>query len=91
VFDGFEDDGRIISVHLIVDSAFIELRHDGTYTHAIFHSEWEGPDGGDPTARRFRCATFDFCGWARDGTAPWDLARRRSGARPVRPAVTLSP
>jgi len=68
VFNGFEDDGRIISVHLIVDSAFIELRHDGTYAHAIFHSEWEGPDGGAPTARRFRWTTFDFGGWAREGT-----------------------
>lgn len=68
VFNNHDDgDGRIVSIHLVIDSVKLELRHTGQYQHAIYHTEWEGENFGPPTTVRSRWATFDFGSWTRNG------------------------
>ncbi|MFN0100061.1 MAG: hypothetical protein ACKVS7_15425 [Gemmatimonadaceae bacterium] len=68
VFDPAEVDGDTVSIHLIVDSAWITLHPTGRYEHAIRYSEWIGPRSGAPTHRRFRWQWNDFGTWTRTGT-----------------------
>jgi hypothetical protein len=61
--------GRVVSIHLVVDSAKLELAPTGSYVHAIFASEWEGAPGGPPERRRFRHRYGDHGSWRREGAA----------------------
>lgn len=67
LWDPFVEDGREISVHLIVDSARLALHANGRYDHRIWTSEWEGDAGGPPLRLRLRMTMGDFGGWARTG------------------------
>ena len=67
VFDPAVLDGDTVSVHFIVDSAWITLHPTGRYVHAIRYSEWMGPKGGAPTHRRFVWQWNDFGTWTREG------------------------
>lgn len=66
-FDNFEEDGVLKSIHLIADSARIVLHPNGTYTHRIDFSEWEGPNHGEATTFRYRWFASDFGSWTRSG------------------------
>ena len=68
VFDPFVLEGDTVSVHFIVDSAWVTLHPTGRYVHAIRYSEWRGPKGGAPTHLRFRWQWNDFGTWTRNGT-----------------------
>jgi hypothetical protein len=67
LWDPFVEDGREISVHLIVDSARLALHANGRYDHRIWTSEWEGDAGGPPLRLRLRSMLGDFGGWTRNG------------------------
>lgn len=68
VFDPFVLEGDTVSVHFIVDSAWITLHPTGRYEHAIRYSEWVGPPSGAPTHLRFRWQWNDFGSWTHNGT-----------------------
>lgn len=76
VFNDFEEAGRVVSIHLVVDSAQLTLRSNGSYTHLIHYSEWEGPNHGAPTTLRFRFSAYDHGTWTR---GPGDQVRFESG------------
>jgi hypothetical protein len=67
LWDPFVEDGREISVHLVVDSARLALQANGRYTHRIWTSEWEGEVGGPPLRLRVRGTLTDLGGWVRTG------------------------
>ena len=69
VFDPFEENGRTISVHLVVDSIRLALHPTGKYRHRIWYTEWEGNPGGSWHTLRSRFALIDFGVWARTGDA----------------------
>lgn len=66
-FDSEEVDGRLVSVHLVADSAGLRLLPTGRYEHWISYSEWLGPVGGGPTERRFRWRWSDHGIWHQSG------------------------
>lgn len=60
VFNDVAMEGRVVSIHLIVDSARVDLWSNGTYTHRIHYSEWEGPNHGAPSALRYQWNFHDY-------------------------------
>ncbi|HSG48667.1 MAG TPA: hypothetical protein VLA43_12680 [Longimicrobiales bacterium] len=69
VFDPDETYGYPASVHMVVDSAHLELQADGRYLHRIWVTEWEGDVGGPPHTVRYRWPLGDHGGWSRtDGS-----------------------
>jgi hypothetical protein len=75
VFNDYPEDGRLKSIHFIVDSAHVQLAGNGRYSHRIHFTEWEGPNGGSPERVRVRWMHADHGTWTRDGT----LLRFESG------------
>ncbi len=75
VINDHVEEGRTVSIHFIVDSARLVLFGNRRYEHTIHYSEWEGPNNGPPTQRRFRWRNGDFGEWRRDNT----LIRFESG------------
>lgn len=69
VEDPFDDNGRTVSAHIFVDSAEIRLHPNGTYTHWIRYSQWEGEPGGPPTVKRYAFHHGDHGTWTRNGLA----------------------
>lgn len=67
VFDPDETYGYPASVHMVVDSATLELQADGRYLHRIWITEWEGNLGGPPHTVRWPWQLGDHGGWTRDG------------------------
>ena len=67
VFDPFQENGRTISVHLVVDSVRLALHPNGQYRHRIWYTEWEGLPGGSWQTVRSRWTVGDFGAWTRTG------------------------
>lgn len=88
VFDDYMENGVQKSIHLIVDSASITLRANGTYRHRIDFTEWEGEPGGPPERVRFVWFANDYGSWVRQGTqldfdSGWLQGLRMAGEFPV--------
>jgi hypothetical protein len=69
VFHDHEEDGRLLSIHLIVDSVRLVLQGNHRYAQVLHYTEWEGPNRGAPTRVRFRWRLADFGQWTRTGSA----------------------
>jgi hypothetical protein len=69
VFDPYEEGGRMISVHLVVDSIKLALHPTGRYRQRIWYTEWEGNPGGTWHTVRSRWTLGDFGEWMRNGNA----------------------
>lgn len=65
----FVDGDRLVSIHLVVDSASLRLLANGTYQQAIHYREWEGPVGGGPTTVRHRFSVYDHGAFVRQDAA----------------------
>jgi len=68
IFDDYEENGVLMSIHLVVDSAVIVLHPNGTYQQRIHFREWAGLPGGPPATVRFVWVARDFGSWTRVGT-----------------------
>lgn len=68
VFNDYPEDGRLLSIHYVVDSMRLVLRGNQRYEHVIHYAEWDGPNHGPPTRLRRRAVHQDFGVWQRDGT-----------------------
>src|SRR5687768_4968420 len=69
VFDPYEENGREMSIHLVVDSVSLALHPTGRYRHRIWYTEWEGNTGGTWHTVRSRWTLADFGAWTRNGEA----------------------
>lgn len=67
LFDPEVVDGRVVSVHFILDSAELLIRADGRYEHRVRVSEWVGQPGGPPEERAFGFYHGDHGYWTRSG------------------------
>lgn len=63
------DGGRVISWHVFLDSARVELRADGSYLHHTWVSGWEGAENGPPLTRGSGSKLTDRGLWTRAGVA----------------------
>lgn len=68
VFNDYPEDGRLLSIHYVVDSTRLVLYANQRYEHVIHYAEWDGPNRGAPTRLRRRAVHQDFGVWQRDGT-----------------------
>lgn len=57
--------GQPVSVHMIVDSAFLAVHANGRYVHRVWVSEWIGQPGGPPTQLNARLSHNDHGEWLR--------------------------
>ena len=63
------DGTRVISWHVFLDSARVELRADGSYEHLTWVSGWEGNANGPPLTRGYGNKLIDRGVWTRAGVA----------------------
>ncbi len=59
--------GRIVSRHIVVDSAIVLLYANDSYRHRIYYSEWEGPANGERQTLVDASMMDDYGSWSRDG------------------------
>jgi hypothetical protein len=77
-------DGRLLSVHFVVDSARIRVDAGGRYVHRVWATEWHGDPWGPPRVRIFQWYHGDFGAWQRDGVnlsfeSEWLMNHRMTG------------
>lgn len=63
LFDPELLDGKLVSVHITLDSARLVIREDGRYEHRIWASHWVGEPGGPPLERTLRFVHGDHGFW----------------------------
>lgn len=63
----FDNGNAIVSHHVIIDSARVWLRSNGSYQHRIWYSHWEGPARGGPVVRLVGLVHNDFGTWTEAG------------------------
>lgn len=67
LFDPTEIDGRLVSIHIVIDSAKLTIMPTGRYAHSTWVGEWEGEVGGPPQLLKYRTALHDHGSWQREG------------------------
>jgi hypothetical protein len=60
--------GVPLSVHIIADSARMDILPNGMYSHRVWVSEWHGEPNGPPRERRLHYLHGDHGQWTRTGS-----------------------
>lgn len=65
----FDLGDRIVSKHIVIDSATVVLYANGSYRQRIYHTQWEGPANGAMETKDGSWEYTDYGSWTREGIA----------------------
>ena len=64
IFNDHIEDGRVMSIHIVVDSTHLVLSGNRHYRQTVYYTEWEGPNHGHAERPRLRARLGDHGVWA---------------------------